>query len=394
VLSVTVTAKMKDTMIGHQSEFEVTINSQHPEPLTGYRLHFNGSDYWQPASIAVGDIQAFSTMTVSITLVPKPAVANDVAQLSPSIDFHLRRSRVEISHTIALSLRSFHPDRFLERHKPDPKDGVINIACFGWAGSGKSAFIQTVLTALSDKPDPVRGAIRTGGEAKHVTNHFRRIAITSNICLWDTWGLDLKEYKSAEVKGLARGIFPDGWSRADSETDQKGLLNQHAVSAQHRRIHAVIFFVPIGSLDNEAELKIMREKWQEFGEENLNPILVLARIDDQIPLIRQNPLASNQALDDKMKLARLKFGIGDHMVLPTIPYAVAAKPHSAHLRAFALDCLAIKTVDVACQAAVEFCQHRAPDEYDFCSSSSRSSSAAPSSGSMASSSSSSSSSSS
>merc|ERR1712080_181075 len=89
----------------------------------------------------------------------------------------------------------------------------VNILLFGFAGSGKSAFVNTVHTMLSEDPGYiVKYLAPEGNSMGHVTKNLTYYPIPNlNITLWDSWGLTKETYQNMELEHILSGMCYSGW---------------------------------------------------------------------------------------------------------------------------------------------------------------------------------------
>ena len=97
-------------------------------------------------------------------------------------------------------------DMFLNHLFQNPSKKKADILLFGLAGSGKSSFINSAITAMNHTDTPITKAV-AGGHEKSVTTDLKSWSLPRikdkklcNYRLWDTWGLGPKNYQGVPSK--------------------------------------------------------------------------------------------------------------------------------------------------------------------------------------------------
>jgi len=136
---------------------------------------------------------------------------------------------------------------------PYDKIPFFNILCFGIAGSGKSSFINSVMTALSQE---VTSPAAVGGTTNHVTTDLTRFQLSQinnlekiPINFFDIWGMDGNNYQNNMFLHVLHGKLPEGYEMRERIT-QREEMNIAEWSVAERRIHSVLFFMPYNVQNN------------------------------------------------------------------------------------------------------------------------------------------------
>lgn len=222
---------------------------------------------------------------------------------------------------------------------------------FGLAGSGKvfltrgnspvqqrslttaqSSFVNTVLTMLSHSSE-IHNLAQQGGGIRHSTTRLSRYLLTGlQAALWDTWGLTRanREEHRDQLRLLLGGCLPSGWSMHDALShDHKAMMREHSESQFVRRIHSVLFFVPLAllrspALAHELQQSVelahqIQSQGSEADKEDGNidgarfdillglacsslgyrPIICISKPDEVIGALRDNPLDDDLFQEDK-----------------------------------------------------------------------------------------------
>ncbi|KAH3723163.1 TKL family protein kinase [Pelomyxa schiedti] len=127
---------------------------------------------------------------------------------------------------------------------------IINLLVFGISGAGKSEFINSCTTAISQVKVP--SIALASGSTSMVTNTFRGYRLQpfeseftleddmkSCVVLWDTWGLTDANYVDYEFQLMLKGEMANGTS----------MTARSGYSIRKAPIHCVIFFLPAYELD-------------------------------------------------------------------------------------------------------------------------------------------------
>jgi len=122
-------------------------------------------------------------------------------------------------------------------------------------------------------------------------------------------------------------------------------LAQNVASKRVRKMHAVLLLIPCGSLQDENDMGNLRKQLANLIKEKINPIVLLARVDEQIPGIRKAPLADTKEFTELRAMAARKFNLPSASIFPCVPYTDERE------RVFDIDRLAFMILEVALNSA-------------------------------------------
>jgi len=120
----------------------------------------------------------------------------------------------------------------------------FNILIFGVAGCGKSSFINSVLTLMSNRRENV---VPVGGDTTHVTQDLSRFQVSqitnfSNFLIhfFDLWGLDKENYTNYQLVELLLGNLPENTGMRECVGTK---VEEGQWSAYQRCVHVLLFFI-------------------------------------------------------------------------------------------------------------------------------------------------------
>jgi hypothetical protein len=219
-----------------------------------------------------------------------------------------------------------------------PTRKKLNILIFGEFGSGKTSLMLTMLSALKGslvKAHPQLGVI--GGGQGHASTTFRRIEVTPSICFLDSWGCSPTNYVKDEFRQIITGMFPLG---AEMDAKLKYTELNAGKIAEAQKPDAVFFFVTQGLVEDPSyleRLKKFRDLLQTDRPE-LNPYIILSKIDEIDPKLRGNPDIENEMVQDKVIKVAAETGIPEMNIFPILSYKVE-RESSEVIDRFAMDLL-------------------------------------------------------
>jgi predicted GTPase len=205
-------------------------------------------------------------------------------------------------------------------------DAVRNILLFGLAGSTKSSFINSAYSMLSQ--EVMLDIAQSGGHDERVTTELTSYKLanltnekTTQYRLWDTWGLETKNYESCEFQNIIRGQASDGWKMVEVNRKRLGDLAQIPVK-QNNIQHCVIFFIPMAELDTEGSelLNKTREFMQKATSHGVSSLLVITKVDTLVPAFKDNPSIQSEVVKSKIKKAELLFSLPPQRIFPLVNY--------------------------------------------------------------------------
>jgi len=168
-----------------------------------------------------------------------------------------------------------------------------NILLFGLQGSGKSTFVNSVLSTLSGDDDLIVKAV-AGGACGHVTTEFgpyrlvdfnnAEAARLTRFAVMDTWGLTRENFKDKEFGCMLDGNLPPGFVMNDSPLTLKLKFNKE--TAKKNASHSVIFFLPIGELQSDMEtllIKKMKAFLDQATRAKVHSYIAITQVDRVYP---------------------------------------------------------------------------------------------------------------
>jgi len=170
------------------------------------------------------------------------------------------------------------------------------------------------------------------GGADHCTVRYHMIEgmIDLPLAFWDTWGVAPERYNGNELELIMNGKLPAGW-----EMDENVALAEETdeATAEENRPHAVIFMLPVawlGDPESEQMQKIISE-FTKVVRLGVNPLVLLARVDEIEPTIRNDPSQPGQEVQKAVKQAAKLLGIPDANVIANVNYL------EEHKKSFEID---------------------------------------------------------
>jgi len=229
------------------------------------------------------------------------------------------------------------------------KTDKLNILLFGMAGSSKSSFINSCYTLLSNKLESQ--IAQSGGDSVRVTKElvpYRLVAphneAPTTLMLVDTWGVEqnVDHYNQGQFELILKGKLPKNWHMKDDVTGSLKLQDNRSSS----EIHCLIIFVPAGELvSGPGKGSFMLSKTKEFCATatrlKIPFIVLLSKIDIQVPAFRANPTANFPDITKLVNQAAQTFAIAPAQVYPLINY------YSETEKTFHIDQLTFRILDVA-----------------------------------------------
>jgi GTPase SAR1 family protein len=116
-----------------------------------------------------------------------------------------------------------------------PNDAIVrNILLFGFVGSGKTSYLNSLFTAKSSSNTEICNMGVAGGDSTHVTTDYtgrklldlncyemkddeeKKSAVT-NFQIFDPWGLDKIGYVNSEFENMLKGRIKNKTSKNDAK---------------------------------------------------------------------------------------------------------------------------------------------------------------------------------
>lgn len=147
--------------------------------------------------------------------------------------------------------------------KPDDGAPAWNVYIYGFPGSTKSSFINTITTIL-EPSSSIKTIAPVGAGDEHCTRRLMRYEVANNINLWDTWGLNKQSYHPKLIQQFNQGFIPKNYNMTDMSFKSAAGMSQYSHAAPMRKAHSIIFFIPWGSLSDSEELELTKACFREF----------------------------------------------------------------------------------------------------------------------------------
>jgi hypothetical protein len=168
-------------------------------------------------------------------------------------------------------------------YKPPGEIASFRFLVSGWMGFGKSSFINTAATALSDRvvfPQKVRS-----NPSKSITTELQEYQLASGVCLVDTWGWSGGNYLKGEFDAMINGRLRNFASM--NEKFESSLLPPS--NDPSSRVHCVIFAFPAKSVSNK-EYTTALWKFKETAEDSdCDFIIAITQCDEFLPELVKSP---------------------------------------------------------------------------------------------------------
>jgi len=214
----------------------------------------------------------------------------------------------------------------------------LNILVFGEFGAGKTSLMLTILSALKGSlvmAHPQLGVI--GGGQGHASTTYRRIDVTPKISFLDSWGCSPTNYANDEFRQIITGKFPLG-----TEMDTKlkyTQLNDGATSDQLQP-DAVFFFITQALVEDSSYMERLKKfkSILQTDRPEINPYIILSKIDEIDPKLRGNPDINDDLVQDKIIRVSAETGVPEMHIFPVLSYKIE-RESSEVIDRFALDLL-------------------------------------------------------
>ena len=341
-MPVDITMNRSAGRVGADQTVWVTVDNQTDTRLpAGTRVFFERTSYFMATSVALGSVEAWTKKKITVTLSCHGGVTVDDICCRGMWKISVQSADRRKKHA---SSTFFEPDlqHYIAALKaPCKAPGVDkpNILLFGpmsagappapppasrscarrreWdptqrahlchsvrraltprrtpSRAGKSSFVQTATTLLSDGDRVLTNVVEVGESATTLTKTIKKYDCGGAFSIWDTWGQADDTYKYGELSMMVDGSLPSGWRLDDmgkADEAKLGKLQQYMLkqSASFQgRMHAVVFMCPIASLNDPRMAAEMTVFFRQIQAKGINPVVLLARLDEAIPELRADP---------------------------------------------------------------------------------------------------------
>jgi hypothetical protein len=243
--------------IGDVLKIKVTANQN----CNGHFLRFPGDSYFFKSEAVFRGREAVIELT--------PIADVTILKLKPITLSLFDKSKSKQLASIKPALRVFDFSGDIVKNNDRTR---ANILLFGLQGSGKSTFVNSILSTVSSDQELIVMAV-AGGAHGHVTTEFGpyRLVDYCNVeevrltrfAMMDTWGLTRDNFNNHEFGCMLDGVLPHGFVMDESPLKVK--FNKED-GAKKNASHSVIFFLPVGELQSDAETVIIK-KMKTFMEQ-------------------------------------------------------------------------------------------------------------------------------
>lgn len=306
-------------------------------PYVGSRVEFvNGTVVRVIVDFGVSQLRFIvtpptSSVGVDLGLVSSFGTVAFAAALYPAVSFYEPNGAVTLlsvkrSYAVPLPVLP-PPNDFVTRPKElwrqlvnklkDLPERRINILLLGAIGSGKSAIINTLLSAFRETDTIVRDAESFAKATGHVTTKLKHWPMDgSTIMLWDTWGWTPTNYDANVFPRLLDGHLGSDFAMAEAVAPGKQHYNLSPSTLD--RVHAVILVVDVNTIRGSPVIAD-KDKIADFvthmHARNLRPIIFLNKLDDLDSSVASAPetvYSSRVATEERLHLrGELGFAIND-----------------------------------------------------------------------------------
>jgi hypothetical protein len=373
------------------ASFSVTITNDTDKALPADTQVRHCDSHYGITSVLVGAVSPYSCKKISLSITPHDGAS--IHTLSSTFLLGLESQQgawvSSTKSTFIWNKLNRYIGNLKSYNKGSSSSEPLNFLVYGKVGSGKSSFIQTILTLLSsdDKPNQYVTAVgihnaeeaaeeegssdaieaaalaaalaesalecereehNTHGFSSRSTTHMNMHDLPELNCkVWDTWGLNGDTYKHNELEWIVQGLLPSGWSMEEVKPNAEIMLRDFRTK-DLRRQHAVLFFLTAPMFEDVDEMEHAKRQFAKISSMGLNPIIVIARADEIDTSIRAAPMAKCAEIEAWRKRAAWDFSIPLSRVHISVPYCAEEK------RVFDIERQAYKLLDAVMQAAVEF----------------------------------------
>jgi len=302
-------------------------------------------------STEVGIILPYKEKTVKVTVQTKGGITwRDI----PATYTAVLKDGTQVISTCTTSYRMQTFCGSLINVTPPQGAKFVNILTCGFYGAGKSSFINTVLNVFRGSDTLVHDEF-VGGGAEHNTSTYTPVPIEgAKIRIFDTWGIDEKNYKGGELEAIVSGLMPGGFSMDDNVRDYYSEMMKHQDKIAARIPHAILFFVPFALLDDDTLTKMMKSQLEKIRNSQFNAFVIVARLDEIAPELRVNPNKQLAAVDQYRQKASTALGVPLGMVRYSVPYTVE------QTRSFEIERLCFGIINDAVVAGLSRAKTRGP----------------------------------
>ena len=360
-LDLRVELAIGNNSIGDPYKLYLTVINEGFCQASDLRVRLESDSYNHRSEVAVPAVHGHGQVDVTVQVTPKAGVGIKDLHSGWKITVVKGKGKeVVASFPFANSVRHFNLGLRSIVSLPPPFAPAFNILVVGWAGSGKSAWFNTIATMLGLTNDINTQVACVGGGGDHCTTTLRRVSLQDQfglaVNLWDTWGFDDGNYQFNDMEVILDGGAPDGFDMHDLESRElQGQLQKVKKSQDQRRMMAVLFLVTPSQLDSPDQfMEDMKLHMRTFKTRGLNPLLVVAQADMLYERGDTSGVSGNAMLVNDARVVALKRKAADFFQVPfnNVSHAVSYAEQSE--RDFNVDRLAYTNLQFLLKSAVQF----------------------------------------
>ena len=270
-------------------QYILVITNQGDTPLKGAKVWYTGETYSSQKYVSVPTIAPGKTRKAEFVLEADHFVG--ISQVPIGLSFKLTAADGSVLNEYAFRVDFSWFTSVLKPPTFDPKVydlPLFNVLLFGLAGAGKSSFINSVMRyTQSSRSETGRASEPVSGGGDHCTVTLRSVEGSGlPLALWDTWGLTPKTYRGNELEMLMKGKLPSEWHKDD---DVSLATTDESVEYENMP-HALLFLLPQGMLhDTDGEImQDIKTRFLNIVREGINPIVVITKLDEAEPQLKQD----------------------------------------------------------------------------------------------------------
>jgi len=276
------------------------------------------SPYWSASTIPVSPLKINESTTIGLEV--KVKNEKTIKKLPKHVQLEIKHGEKVVGGlNIELSMEFFTSG--IKDFKPVNNKPKLNILLFGGAGTGKTTLIKTILSTM--KGDIVRtiGGF-VGGGSEHASTTFREIRVSKTISVWDAWGATTNNYKADELSLMLIGAVPPNWNMGNPIDYTDDIIRSRLTKTNPDAISAV-FFTITQELVNDPVYKANLKKWIDVVKQkrnDLQPMLILTKIDEINPNLRTEPSLNDSILAEKLTQISAETDVPENYIFPTLGY--------------------------------------------------------------------------